>query len=384
MVKGQVVGLVRSNISMEYFGAFLSSDGDKFIIDMDGNCLFGQDFSSDDDKRFSSHITEEISNQTKDVALNDSFSDTERYIYGYASIPEYDWIYVLKQDATDYTKIVSSLPAIFLVILALAIILAVMLSRSLTTRYTQPILQLSTDMQKAADGYLDVHCNVERDDEFGKLADNFNHMMDIISSNYKEISDARQELEASQLELQDNYEKMEHLAYTDALTGLYNRMAFFKYAPAILENHRRQTHAVIFIDLDGFKSINDTLGHDYGDLLLQAVGKQLSNYVSEDDILARNGGDEFVILKQHVKTRKALEEFLETLVSIASTPFVLNDKTVHITLSAGAAIFPDNGRSLNDLMKNADIAMYTSKNAGKNSYTIFRSDFEDDITLDDL
>jgi GGDEF domain-containing protein len=74
-----------------------------------------------------------------------------------------------------------------------------------------------------------------------------------------------------------------------------------------------------------------------------------------------------------------LENFLATLVSIASTPFVLDDETVHITLSAGAALFPQNGLSLNELMKNADIAMYTSKNSGKNSYTFFNSSMEDDM-----
>jgi diguanylate cyclase (GGDEF)-like protein len=261
------------------------------------------------------------------------------------------------------------------------IVLAILLSRSLTDRYTQPILELSKDMKRAADGNLDVHCTLEGADEFEGLASNFNHMMNIISTNYNEISDARQKLEASQLELQENYQKMEKLAYTDALTGLYNRMAFFKFAPEILAGDKRKLipHAVVFIDLDGFKSINDTLGHDYGDLLLQAVSAQLSTYVDKDDILARNGGDEFVILRNHVSSHEDLENFLATLVSIASTPFVLDDETVHITLSAGAALFPQNGLSLNELMKNADIAMYTSKNSGKNSYTFFNSSMEDDM-----
>jgi diguanylate cyclase (GGDEF)-like protein len=385
MVKNQIVGLLRSNVSVEYFGAFLSSESDneKFVMDTEGNALFGQTLTSEDDQRFYDYLMQEMNteNLKEKSILNDSFSDTEDYIYGYASIPEYNWIYVIKQDTTGYTRIISSLPGIFMIILAVVIVLAILLSRSLTDRYTQPILELSKDMQRAADGNLDVHCTLEGADEFEGLASNFNHMMNIISTNYNEISDARQKLEASQLELQENYQKMEKLAYTDALTGLYNRMAFFKFAPEILAGDKRKLipHAVVFIDLDGFKSINDTLGHDYGDLLLQAVSAQLSTYVDKDDILARNGGDEFVILRNHVSSHEDLENFLATLVSIASTPFVLDDETVHITLSAGAALFPQNGLSLNELMKNADIAMYTSKNSGKNSYTFFNSSMEDDM-----
>ena len=101
--------------------------------------------------------------------------------------------------------------------------------------------------------------------------------------------------------------------------------------------------------------------------------------VDPDDILARNGGDEFVILRNHIDSTENLEYFLDSLVSIASHPFVLDDETVHVTISAGVAIFPQNGLSLSELMKNADIAMYTSKGNGKNSYTFFNSTMEDEV-----
>ena len=382
IVKNQIAGLVRSNISIEYFGAFLSEGSNNFIIDDDGQPLFGYGLSSKDDQRFYTHIDPLRKKLLQNGGqINSAFSDTYKYIYGYASIPEYNWIYVVKQDTSTYTSIVSTLPVVFIILLTIVVLMAILLSNHLATKYTKPVLMLADNMQKAADGDLEVHCIVESDDEFGTLSTNFNHMMDIISANYNDISNAQQALQASQLELQNNYHDVERLAYTDALTGLYNRMAFFKFAPEILAGDKRnlKTHAVIFIDLDGFKGINDTLGHDYGDLLLQSVSSQLSTYINDDDILARNGGNEFVILRNHVPSHEDLENFLKTLVSIASTPFVLDDETVHITLSAGAAIFPQNGLSLNELMKNADIAMYTSKNSGKNSYTFFSSSMEDDL-----
>lgn len=381
-VKDSIIGLVRTNITAGYLGNYLSNSGTRktFILDENGNPLFGYD--TKEDTSFLTYL-KQASNipatQSSDSVITDSFSESNDSIYGYCTL--YDWIYIVKQDTSVYTSIVSTLPVIFLILLIIVMIVSIQISKSIATKYTLPILELSQKMQNAADGQLDVQCNMEREDEFGILSNNFNQMMHIISTNYNEISEARKKLEANQAELQNNYHNIEKLAYTDALTGLYNRMAFFKYTTEILSDSPGglKNHAVIFIDLDGFKSINDTLGHDYGDMLLKAVSSKLASFINEDDILARNGGDEFVIFKRQITDREALEDFLTTLVSIATHPFVLNDETVHITLSAGVALFPQNGLSLSELMKNADIAMYSSKNTGKNSYTFFSSSMEDEI-----
>lgn len=387
LVKNQVVGLIRCNLSTNYFDAFLSEDSDNFIMDVKGHCLFGYKTDDKDDAMFINfikqllHMDENSPTESDLIIANDAYSDSNSFIYGYAVIPDYNLVYVVKQDTSNYTSIVSTLPIVFIILLSVVIVAAIYISQNLATKYTQPIVELSEKMQCAADGQLDVQCNVKREDEFGTLSDNFNQMMDIISTNYNEISKARKELEANQQELTASYQDIEKLAYTDALTGLYNRTAFFKFANEILAGSKGllNNHAVIFIDLDGFKTINDTLGHDYGDLLLQAVTAKLSSFIDEDDILARNGGDEFVILRNKVPSYEDLEGFLKTLVSIATHPFVLEDETVHISLSAGVAMFPQNGLSLSELMKNADIAMYASKNTGKNSYTFFSSAMEDEI-----
>lgn len=381
IVKDETVGLIRANISIDYFETFLSDKQTSFVIDKEGNSLFGYEANSPEDASFLKYaLSPDGKTQVKKQAGN-AYWGNSRFLYGYASIPEYDWIYVVRQSTDNYTNIVSTLPIIFIILLVMVALAAIWISQSLAVKYTQPILELSEKMQNAADGELDVHCDMEREDEFGTLSTNFNHMINMISTNYSEVLKARKELENSQEQLQANYEHIERLAYTDALTGLYNRMAFFKFANEIISNNQGglKNHAVIFIDLDGFKSINDTLGHDYGDLLLKAVSSQLSQYIEEDDILARNGGDEFVILKNRISSHEHLTQFLESLISIATKPFVLEDETVHITLSAGAAMFPQNGLSLNELMKNADIAMYSSKNSGKNCYTYFNSTMEDEV-----
>lgn len=388
IVKKNVIGLIRANISADYFHAFLSNkDTTCFLVNDNGQCLFDYHAESKADEQFLEYLNNSVlpDTQTDKNAsfsnLSDTYTGNQDYIYGYATIPEYNWIYVTRQTTSNLATIVSTLPFVFLILLAIVIILSVVLSRNLATKYTEPLIELSDKMQQAADGQLDVHCSVTSEDEFGHLSNSFNQMMDIISTNYNEISSARKKLEESQEELENNYARIEKLAYTDALTGLYNRMAFFKYANDILSNNKNglTKHAIIFIDLDGFKAINDTLGHDYGDLLLQAVTAQFASLVDPDDILARNGGDEFVILRNHIDSTENLEHFLDSLVSIASHPFVLDDETVHVSISAGVAIFPQNGLSLSELMKNADIAMYTSKGNGKNSYTFFNSTMEDEV-----
>ncbi|MDE5864511.1 MAG: diguanylate cyclase, partial [Lachnospiraceae bacterium] len=339
MVNNSIIGLIRTNITIDYFGTYLSTSDkqENFIIDTDGRPMFGYTIESHNTKLFE-NLKQLSGIGNEEISLNrilpGTFSDGMDYICGYSFVPDYNWLYVTIRDPSTYTNIVSSLPILLLVVLIIVTILSSQLSRSLAVKYTQPIIELSEKMQNAADGQLDVQCNMERDDEFGTLSNNFNQMMDIISTNYKEVLESRKALEISQRELQCSYEDIEKLAYTDALTGLYNRMAFFKYAQEILSNNNGKgfrNHAVIFIDLDGFKSINDTLGHDYGDLLLQAVSSKLSSFINKDDILARNGGDEFVILRNQINSREELEEFLDTLVSIASHPFVLEDETVHIT-----------------------------------------------------
>lgn len=384
IVKDKTIGLIRTNVRAEYFGDYITTDQSEgnFVIDEENQPILGYEISTPEESQLISHIIRQKEKiASKEDTLHNSYSEGQDFLFGYASVEGHDWVYVVKQDTSSYTKIVSTLPALLLILLIIVSIIAIQISQSLATRYTQPILELSEKMQAAADGQLDIQCDTNWFGEFSTLSSNFNQMMDIISKNYNEISHARQQLEKKQNELQVNYENIEHIAYTDALTGLNNRMAFYKYANDILNNSSpgKNNHSVIFIDLDGFKSINDTLGHDYGDLLLQAVSNQLSSFISPGDILARNGGDEFVILKKEYGTLVQLEEFLATLVSIAAHPFVLDDETVHITLSAGAALFPQNGLSLTELMKNADIAMYASKNTGKNSFTFFNASMEDEV-----
>ncbi len=166
---------------------------------------------------------------------------------------------------------------------------------------------------------------------------------------------------------------IEYQAYHDALTGLPNRRLFQDRLEQVLAQAARSDDlpSVLFIDLDRFKIINDTLGHDVGDKLLQAVAERLNNTVRKEDTVARLGGDEFTVLLSRVGQQQDVEKVAHKLTAAFQQPFEIDEEALHITLSIGIALFPDDGETSAQLMKNADTAMYSAKEAGRNSYRFY-------------
>lgn len=380
IIKSQIVGLIRANITSRYFGSFIPEDGSAFIMTNDGGYLFT-----------STGLTGQRELETQAFNCLNGADNAKDYghlkassfknIYGFCKLSDSNWLYLIKQQGTQYQQILATLPITMSITLIIILMIAIWVSRILSAKYTEPIFTLRDNMTDASSGNLDVKCDVASDDEFGDLSRMFNSMMDIISNNYKELSASKAALEVSEQELKKNYAHIEQLAYHDGLTGLYNRVAFMKYAYKIFHDASvgASKHAIFFIDLDNFKNINDTLGHDYGDLLLKDVSDQMLSCIASDDILARNGGDEFLILKNRFDTVDDLENFASQLVNVVHHPFILNDETAVVSMSVGIAVFPNNGLTVSELIKNADIAMYNAKNSGKNSYRFFDSYMEDDV-----
>ncbi|PJF45734.1 MAG: hypothetical protein CUN48_17380, partial [Candidatus Thermofonsia Clade 3 bacterium] len=131
--------------------------------------------------------------------------------------------------------------------------------------------------------------------------------------------------------------------------------------------------AVMFLDLDRFKSVNDTLGHLVGDELLQLVSQRLRHCLREGDTLARIGGDEFMLLLPHIRTRDNAANIAEKILAALKTPFRLNGHELYISASIGIAIYPNDGITHETLIKHADIAMYSAKDEGRNDYRFFDS-----------
>ncbi len=168
-------------------------------------------------------------------------------------------------------------------------------------------------------------------------------------------------------------ERIRYVANHDALTALPNRAKFSDLLNLTLQNARRYGRklAVLFIDLDRFKVINDTLGHEAGDLLLKEMGQRLAATVRSSDVVARLGGDEFVVLVQEANEAKQVEVVAKKILSALIKPVIVHGQECRVTASIGICMYPSEGEDEQSLMKNADIAMYRAKEQGKNNYKFY-------------
>ncbi len=168
-------------------------------------------------------------------------------------------------------------------------------------------------------------------------------------------------------------ERIEYLASHDSLTGLPNREKFndmLRHTMIVAQRHQRP-FALLFIDLDRFKVVNDSLGHDAGDMLLVEIGGRLRRALRSSDTVARLGGDEFVVILEEVAGRHEVERIAGELLAVLSQPMRLSGHECHTTASIGIAMYPTDGLDVQTLTKNADMAMYLAKEDGKNGFHFF-------------
>ncbi|MDD5389593.1 MAG: diguanylate cyclase [Gallionellaceae bacterium] len=173
-------------------------------------------------------------------------------------------------------------------------------------------------------------------------------------------------------QLEEYSRALESLALHDSLTGLPNRRLLFdRLELSIAHAHRNNsTMAVMYLDLDGFKQINDTLGHDAGDALLGMVAARLEAAVRQEDTVARMGGDEFVIGLWEISHADAAAKLASKVIQAVSRPYRIQDRGVSVTASVGVGIYPLHGEDVETLMKSADLALYEAKRSGKGDYRI--------------
>ncbi len=176
-------------------------------------------------------------------------------------------------------------------------------------------------------------------------------------------------------------EKLQALTRYDQLTGLSNRKTaedFLRHVLAAAKRTSRQS-AVLFFDLDHFKDINDSMGHDYGDHVLKMASERLSAHVREEDLLARWGGDEFMVILPHIEGAGDVAAFAGKLVDVMRKPFIIDAHEVRTTISVGIAVFPHSGGKAETLIKNADLALYRAKWGGRNRFQFFSTDMDDEM-----
>jgi diguanylate cyclase (GGDEF)-like protein len=172
-------------------------------------------------------------------------------------------------------------------------------------------------------------------------------------------------------------EHVRKLAYHDALTGLPNRSQFSERLGELVDERRSEGTmvAILFLDLDRFKLVNDTLGHDIGDLLLKAVAERLIGCLRTGDMVARLGGDEFTIILDRIKSLDVIANVAKKICSVISEPFVFMGKEMYVSTSIGISVYPTDGSTITTLMKRADTAMFRAKE-NRNSYQFYEHGME--------
>lgn len=196
----------------------------------------------------------------------------------------------------------------------------------------------------------------------------------------EELFSTKEELRSQYSELMSYQEKLQRNAYYDSLTGLPNRLSFYEKIAGYISEALNKQKAILFVDLDNFKLINDTMGHSFGDELIIQVGKRLSGLFEQEHVVFRLGGDEFVIFLYGFEGLEKIEECAQKIIlSLNNTPFRIENSVLHVTVSIGISVYPYDGDCADALMKSADIAMYRAKSKGKNKYVFHSHDMQEKV-----
>ena len=261
------------------------------------------------------------------------------------------------------------LSVVFLVIVFVVVVILLLIYRHIYKLFLSPIYKLRDIVTSIGEGNLNTVMPVEdTHDEFGDLYDSIQKM---------------------RLNLNTSQQQVKQLAYYDELTGLPNRITLRHELDAMINKCQRSNghFAVVFIDLDNFKDINDTLGHDMGDILLKEVSRIIVENIRTDDyvvrqreslepeskptLVARLGGDEFTLLLGDIENIKLISGIVKRLLDSFSKPIIIGQHEAFVGASMGIAIYPQDGATADELLKNADLAMYKAKKSGKNNFEFF-------------
>jgi diguanylate cyclase (GGDEF)-like protein len=184
----------------------------------------------------------------------------------------------------------------------------------------------------------------------------------------------RRVLKTQELIAKESFEHKQN-AQHDSLTGLYNRLYFEQHLSNCIQMAKNFNHkfALLFIDLDGFKHLNDTYGHDLGDFVLKAIAKDVSTTVRQNDLIARIGGDEFVIIMSHISGIHEVQDFSSRILSSITRKRMYGNIELLLGASIGISLYPDDTENMEQLIKYADETMYKVKKSGKEGFMFYKS-----------
>jgi diguanylate cyclase (GGDEF)-like protein len=251
------------------------------------------------------------------------------------------------------------------------LIVMVIVSALLVISISLPVRRLTAATRLLASGDRSVRAPRGGSAEIDELAESFNTMAD-------RIAQAEADLRAHQAELErhvaERTQQLHHLAHHDPLTQLPNRRQLAGQLAGALTRARQTGRrvALLFVDMDNFKSLNDTLGHNYGDRVLQGIAQRLQAAAGPSSLVARLGGDEFTLLIEELRTVEEVERRAAALVATLQQPLTIEGRALATTASVGASLFPDHADDPEGLLRAADVALFRAKELGRNRFALYR------------
>jgi diguanylate cyclase (GGDEF)-like protein len=252
-------------------------------------------------------------------------------------------------------------------IVVLCVVLFVSLAAVLGV--TAPVRQLIVGTRKLASGVLETRVSPRGVRELNELAHAFNHMAEQLASSEQTVRSYQAKLEDR---VAERTRQLRHLAHHDPLTELPNRRQLFSYLNTAVERSKTtgRSLGVLFVDLDNFKTINDSLGHEYGDAVLRSVSERLRSMVPSGDFISRFGGDEFTLVWNDEASPSAIETRVARLIAEFQKPLMVGRRDLLVGTSVGVAICPDHGADAESLLRAADAALFRAKELGRNRYCV--------------
>ncbi len=235
----------------------------------------------------------------------------------------------------------------------------IMISHMVRHHITSPLKKLKQSFREIELNNFDRPISLNRHDEWDVIENAFNRMASRLKKTYNDLEEERS--------------KLNKQAHQDPLTGLANRLLIYKQLNTAIKtaHSSHQTFALLFLDVDNFKTVNDSLGHDVGDSLLVEVSQRLRTVVDSRDVVSRLGGDEFMILAHSCATTQHASELAEAINKALRQPYYVGNETVFVSSSVGVCLFPEHGRGVDTIVRNADTAMYHAKRGGRDGFRIY-------------
>lgn len=397
---GYIISSVNVNHMEHYIKALnLDKSGRSYVIDKYGQIIYHPEEELISSVSSSTKLKSILKDYQKgNIPINGTFTWEENgkeSLFGYAIMPELEWILLVQQDVDEIVHLANVNLSIILFTMFIGIIILLIISNYVANKYTNPILNLKSAMHDASNGNPPIYRDTSSIKEFNELFFSFNKMNEIISNNYEELNLIHKELVVREDVLRDQYNKIEYLAYHDTITGLPNKNKLIQLKENELLSARSEdsmilvssknkiestSYSIYYIDIDNFKSINDTLGYDMGDATLIEVAKRLQSYYQSKDVITKVGGDEFLIYHPNLQSKNESEEIANQLLQLFNEPLLVQGKTINLTISIGIAITYNNSLyTISDTIKHAEIAMYQAKYNGKNTLLFFEFSMEECI-----